>query len=235
MDVAQRLRDGVEALKAGRSGDAVAALRAVYEDADLAASQELADIRARVCSLYAQALLDDGQAEAAQGPVRDALRLLRKLRDTAGLTEVRALQDRVVAALAEARADDVRRAEQARIASTPLGDLLAHASDEPARVEARVKKAHALVEAGLLEEAADVAREAVAAAQALAHVQWEVLARIAWARAVPREAQVQLEAALQRADTANEFNLVSTIARAAEVAGVELPAHVGPHAPDGAS
>lgn len=230
-DAAAQLLAGVEALRRGAPGEAVAPLQAVCDDPDLAAADDLADVRARAWSLLAQAHLENGDPEAAEGPCREALRLLRRLRDTDGLGHVRALQDRIVGTLAH-DADRARRlAEQARIADTRLDTLLAGATDDVARAEVLTKKAGALLDTGRPDEAAPLARDAVRAADASGHATWRTLARLALARAVPDEAVTHCIDAHRVAVDADEFNLVSTVAAAAVDLGVDLPPELGPHRP----
>lgn len=190
------------------------------------------DIRARACSLYAQALLESGRPHDAEGPCREAIRLLRKLRDKPGLDEVRALQDRIVQAIAH-DAEQASRLERMRVvAQTPLEALLADAPTSSARVEAMLQKAHAYADLDQRLDALPVAERAVAEADALAEVRQQVLARIALARACDADRAVAvLVQASELAGDAREFNLIATIARAAEVAGLTLPADPGPHAP----
>lgn len=227
----QRLADGVAALRAGRPAQAVERLRPVWEDPDLAAAEDLRDVRARVGSLLSQALLEAGHPAEAEHFCRDAIRLLRSLRDRQGLDEVRGLQDRIVAALAQDAEQIARRAEQERIAATPLAELLPGAEDDAARADILVKKAHALGDVGKPEEAAALAREALVLARGLDDVRIEVLAHLALGRADPEHATEHHHAAYHRAERADEFNLVSTVAAAAKSAGVTLPVELGPHAP----
>lgn len=230
-DLPTRLAAGVAALQAARWDDAIDALGPVYADPELASSEDLRDIRASVCSLYAQALLEAGRPHDADRPCRDAIRIVRALRDRAALDAVRSLQDRIVAAIAHDAERAQRLAEQARIAATPLDDLLAHAHDDAARAEVLVKKAQAHVDVGQAAEGAQLATRAVEAARLADHVTWEVFALLALARADASQAQQALHAAYRRAERAEEFNLVSATARTARELQVALPTEPGPHLP----
>jgi hypothetical protein len=229
VDLPARIAEGVAALREGRPADAATALAPVLADPDLAAAADLADVRARVASLLAQALLDAGRPHEAEAPCREAIRLLRRLGDREGLDEVRALQDRVVKAIAHDREQAARREEQARIAATPLDALLAEVTSSTSRADVLLKKAHALVDAGRPDEAAPLADEALALAGD--DVRAGVLARLAVARARPDRADEALVAAYRVAERAEEFNLVSLVAHAARLAGVRLPVEHGPHGP----
>lgn len=234
MEAADRLAQAMDALRAGRWVDAEADLAVVRAALTAAQDPELRDISARVCSLHAQALHALGRLADADRACRDALRLLRALGDRAGMDQVRSLQDVIVRGLAHDAEARQRQVEQTRIASTPLAELLVDATTPLARAEVLTKKATALTDTGDPDAARPLAVEAVALASAGGDVTWEVMARIALARVSPPDvAAAELAAALHAADAANEFNLVATLARAAEVIGVPLPTHPGPHgAPD---
>lgn len=226
--LADRLAHGVRALRERRPAEAVDALAPVAADPELAAAEDLRDVRARVLALYAQALLESGRPAEAEPVVRDAIRLVRRLGDKAGLEEVRGLQDRVVKALVEAADQARRREEQARVAATPLDVLLAGATDDRARAEALVKKAVALADVGDASGAA-LARDALDAATRAADVTWQVFALVALARHEPHAASEHLRSAARVADDADEFNLISVVVEASRTLGVPLPTHPGAH------
>lgn len=229
-DLPARLRAGVDALRQGRPDRAAALLASVTADPAFQAADDLRDVRARALSLQAQALFDAGRPAEADRPCRDAIRLLRALRDKAGLSEVRALQDRIVGALAHDAEAAQREAERQRIAATPLEDLLADARSPSEAADRCLKKASALLDGGELAAAAPVAADALARAEDTGDVRLRVLARIAYARSHPSGALDALVAAHGLAADAAEFNLVSVVARAADVLDVALPLEAGPHA-----
>ncbi len=233
-DLPARLAEGVEALRAERWHDALTPLRQVATSPDLATAEGLGDVRARACSLYAQALLECGRARDAEAPCREALRLLRGLRDKAGIDAVRALQDRIVRAIAHDAEQAVRAQEMATVSATPLATLLDRATTPTMRVEAMMRKAHALADhpdQASEDDGTAVSAMAVREADVLGDVRLRVLSRIAASRhAAPDDAASWLEDAARLAGDAEEFNLVATIARAAEVQGVALAKHPGPHA-----
>lgn len=226
--LARRLLDGVEALRAERFDAARDALLEVAGAPELAAAADLVDVRARATTLLAQAMLGAGDLDGALPWLDAAERLLGGLGDRDGLAHVRALRRRRDDALAD-RARKAQAAERlARLAATPLEALRARAPSPAALLDLLVQKANAEVEAHRPEDAAAIAREALDLAVGLDSVRGEVLARLSLARAEPSSAAEQLEAAWRRAERADEFNLVGAVARAAELAGVELPALHGP-------
>lgn len=229
MDIHEHIASGLAALRAGRAADAQASLAIAWNDPDLQAAEDLADVRARVGSLYAQAALGAGQLDVADRACRDALRLLRRLGDRGGLDQVRKLQDEIVVALARAAEHAQRLAEQRTVASTPLAHLLAGVTDPMVRAELLVKKATAHADLGEHDAGLPLAQEALSLAHTHDSTQWVVLANLALVRLDPAHAGDHLIAAHTRADAADEFNLISTVARAATLAGVSLPAHPGPH------
>lgn len=226
--LARRLLDGMAALRDARFDEARAALTEVAEDPDLAAADDLVDVRARACTLLVQAMLGAHALDDAGRWLDEAERLLGRLGDRDGLAEVRALRRQRADALTD-RARKAQAAERlARLAATPLDEIRSRAPSPPALLDLLVQKANAEVEAGRPDEAADVAREALELAERLDSVRGEVLARMSLARAEPGCAQEQLALAWSRAERADEFNLVGAVARAAELAGVELPTLHGP-------
>jgi hypothetical protein len=228
-DLAARLARGVQLLRAGRPRDAAGDLEVVARSPELAAEAELMDIRARALSLYAQALLESGRPAEADAPCREALGLLRRLRDREGVDEVRALQDRVVRAITEAKDATSRLEEARRVAELPIEALLSEAASPGERAAVLVRKAQALADAGREEEAADLAFAGLDVARAHAEVTWEVFARLVLARVEPGLAEQQIHAAHAAAVAADELNLVSTIAHTASTLGVAMPVEPGPH------
>jgi hypothetical protein len=222
-DLADQLSRGVSALGREAYDEAATLLGGVWTDPAFQQAEDLADIRARVASLYAQALFETGDVHGADKVCRQAIRLVRKLRDKEGLQQVRSLQDRIVGTLAHDAEAAARLAEQQRVASTPLDELVASASTDEERVAVLVRKATAHCDVGELDEGGLLAQRGLDDATVLGHATWQVMARLALARARPSEALEHLVAARQTADEASEFNLISTIARAADVCGVELP------------
>lgn len=221
-DLPDAVRRGVDALRSGRPADAVDALATVVADEALAAAPDLVDIRARVLVLHAQALSESGRLDEAKSAIPEALRAVRRLDDDDGIHAVKQLQARLVRDIA----DDHRRAseaiERARVARTPIDELLAAGVAEQ-RADVLLRKANAMIDTGSPEEGGGYADEALALAMAARSVRDEVLARLSIARARPADAAQQVAAALAIAERAADFNLVGTVARAAALHGVALP------------
>lgn len=93
--IAGRLAAGVRLLREGRAAEAAAALEIVCRDPELAAAQDMRDIRARSFSLYAQALWKSGRPADALPYLEAALRLTRALGDVEGTQEVEALRQEI--------------------------------------------------------------------------------------------------------------------------------------------
>lgn len=223
LDTPALLQAGVAALREQRFDEAVEKLETVWKDEAFATSEDLADIRARVGSLLAQAHLERGDARAADRPCREAIRILRRLRDKPGLDAVRELQDRIVRSLAHDAEAASRLAEQRRVATTPIEELLEGVEGEE-RLAALVRKATAHIDLDEHDVGAILAQQGLDEAREASHATWQVMALLALARATPQRAVAHLVAARDIADSHSEFNLISTVARAAQVAEVELPA-----------
>lgn len=229
MELADRLQRGVERLRAGDAAGAAEDLRAVTSDPHFAAATDMDDVRASAWSLLAQASLESGAFAEADRACRESLRILRRLGDPNAMHEVRGLQDRIVRAIAEDRDMAARREEAAVVAATPVAELLSEAATPEDVAAALVKKANALLDSGAADQAADLAYDALARARAHGLVTWEVFARLALLRADADHADEHLRAAHELAAGAQEFNLIATIARAADLAGLALPLEAGPH------
>lgn len=215
------------ALRAHNPAEAVRLLTPVVHAPELD-DPELLDVRARLCSLYAQALLESGETADAGLWVRKALRATSTLKDSAGLAEVRALQGRIVGATADAEAARQRQVEREHIAATPLDTLLQTASTPAARAGILTKKAAAHASADEVETAVRLYHRAIAAADAAAVVREQVLARLGIAAIDPQRATAWIRAAQALAERAEEYTLLGTIAREATRLRVPLPTIHGP-------
>jgi hypothetical protein len=221
LDLPDHVRRGVEALKADRPAEAAEALRPVAEDAELAAAEDLRDVRLRVLTLYAQALLGSDRAAEAEATLRDAAALADVLEDAEGRKVVKGLRAQAATAAMEAHRKAAEAKAAAKLSAVPMADLVARNPDARARADALIRKAQADLDVGDAASGAACAREVLENAPTARE---EVLARLLLARAEPGSASQQLEAALTRATTAGEFNLVGAVAKTAELAGVPVPA-----------
>lgn len=223
MDLAQRLAEGVSALREGRAAAAAELLEPVATDPELAGSAELRNIYARVSSLYAQALLESGRPAAARVPVRAALDALSRLGDAVGTRVVTQLQERIAEAIAANFQDQARQRALRELAKRDPEELLAEFSTIEAKLPVMVKRANAARVVGDWTLARELGHRAAALADGAGDTRHFVLATILLAEVEPELAMQHLERARRRADAADEFNLVGAVAKAAAAAGVELP------------
>lgn len=214
--IAETLQKGVDALRAQRPGDAVAPLTEAWEA--LEDAEELQDFAARVASLLAQALLEQGDAAAARPYAHQALRRLRTAGDEEGLQQVRALDEQIGAALEAKRRDVAARAKAAAYAEQTTEAIEAMAQSPLARADALLKHVDSLRRVGQPQRAIHSAERALHWARAPREV---VLAHLALAE-LGVDASDHLSAAHRVADEASETTLVGLVAKAAELAGVEL-------------
>lgn len=227
--LAGRLLDGRDHLRALRFHEAVEAITEVVDDPEFAVATDLRDVRLRATTMLAQALLGAGFLDRADARLDRVEAELEGTPEAAeGLPEVRDLRSRV----AEARADRQKQSaiadRLARLADVPVEILRTRTADPSARLELLIQKANAEVEAGRPDQAVQIGEEALLLARELASVRGEVLARMSLARAAPSRAHEELNLAWSCAERANEFNLVGAVARAADLAGVDLPMLHGP-------
>lgn len=226
--IADALLAGVHALQAGQPRKARALLEVVADDPVLAKATDLRDVRARACSLLAQACLNDEDATAADRWAMEAMRLLRAEDDPVGLAAVRSLHVDIRSGLDAAQRRRLAADQEAKLATISVDELLADAPTPQLRADRLVKKAQAELTAGRADEAAVVAR--LALQEAIEHdlIRERTLARTTLARADASVAPSALHDAWADASAHDEFNLVGIIARTAERLGVTLPTLDGP-------
>lgn len=225
--LAECVQRGIAALARQDWAEATRVLGTAASDPDLEAHADLQDVRARVLSMHAQGLLRLGRIAEANHQVRAAMRILRDLEDESGLNEVRALSTQIFQAGLEQRQRADRRRKLAELAEQPLEQIVA-GLEGAELAERLVERADAELLADRPLEAQRSAEQALNTAVAAQALREEVLARIALARCVPDRATEELTAAWSRAEKADEFNLVSLVANAAEALGVRLPRLQGP-------
>ena len=224
MAVTDTLAAGVQALRDGQAEEAARLFDEACSDEAFSTQPDLRDLYARACSLHAQALLFAGRPARARKPLRRALDLLEALHDDDGLQAVRALEKQVGEAMAEDFAAMARRREQQALSRRSMDEAVAGIEAASVRAEILVKWGLGALSDGRADEAGAAAHRAIAEAQSCGNIKHEVLARLALASIEPDRAVAHLEAARACADAADEFNLVGAVARAAEQAGVSLPA-----------
>jgi len=220
--LAEGLSRGMEALHDGWPGQAVDALAPVVASPELAQALDLQDVRARACSLYAQALLACGRTQQAALWAGTAMRILQRHPDLEGKQLVAQLQEEIEAS-DRAQGGALATLERHRVRALSLEQLLASAADADQRCELAVKKANAHLDEDLLIDAAAAATTALKLAERCASPRAKVLAHLTAARAKVAPASELLAAALAIADHSDDFNLVAAVARAARIHGVDLP------------
>lgn len=210
--LAVRLRQGVDALNSNQPDRAIEPLRDVCNDPILREAPNMADVRARALSLFAQALHQTEQWAEARHIIDSALLLTRRLGEPDGLAEVEAL-----------RADIL----------TASGGSTSHAAGlrpPPTGIDAMLAQANAHLDANATQRAIETAQAALTAAEAENDVRGGVLSRLTLARAEPVAAPKWVKEALRLADEASDFTLVGIIARTAELHGIPLPTEPAPPA-----
>jgi hypothetical protein len=214
------LDEAVEALRGERFGEALILL-----DAALMANTLPEPARARALGMRAQALHGLGQLDRAKDALVLALRAARALGDADGVTQLRGLNQAIYAALAHRSEQTRLAAEEATLLESSLERLLESAQSPEERVMAVIRKANQAAEGG--EPDVPLARRAVSEADTLPQgIREQVLARLCLARACPEEAARWLTDARDRADDADEPNLIGAVASAARAMGVRFAERV---------
>lgn len=226
--LAAHLKEGVAAMRQGAWNRAVLHLRPVAHDEVLEAADDLADIRARVLTLLAQALLEDGEV----GDHDEVEALL--VRATALAEDARPivndLQERLDDARRRALEAEAHDARTRRLADADIEPWLERLTDPDRRCDLLTQKAAAVLALQGPVPAAPFAERALAIGHE-AQLRSRVMAHLVMARTHPEAAKAHLDAALAMADAASEFTLVGTIARTAELLGLPLPTQQGASMP----
>ena len=179
--LARQLLSGVEHLRAGRAEEACVALAAVTTDADLAAADDLVDVRARALTLLSDAQLQMDALEDATASLAEAERLVRALDDATGLAEIHEISKRVRSAREAQRQAAQRQASAARLRAITVPALTQQFEGQPERLtDALIKKANAHADASENELAIALADQALSRANEGSSVRLEVLALYLW-------------------------------------------------------
>jgi len=220
----------VACLRRGDASRALLHLRPVAEDADLAASPDLADVRSRALALLAQALIEAPVPEGGDGleSLQEAEALLDEAEAlvSAAAEATTSLRDALLDARTARLEASARAARTTRLAATDVEPLLARISDPARRLDLLLHKAQAELDAGRCEEALAFAERVLDAHSE--DPRHSVMAWLTQAAAAPETAEARVTKAYALAEGASEFNLVGTVARTAELLGVALPRLVGP-------
>lgn len=217
--IADALTAGVTALREGRPTDAVPRLVEALEG--LEGNEDLEDFTARAASLLAQARLAIGDLAGARQAAHQAMRILRRHQDQAGLDEVRSLDEQIGAALEAQKRALVARAKAESAAAQTADALEAMATTPYARADALLQHTDALRRVEEPERAVHSATRAAFWADAAGAVRERVLARLALAE-LGQDPELQLAEAGAIADAANETTLVGLVAKACELLGIAL-------------
>lgn len=227
--LAAHLREGLAAMKRQAWDRALLHLRPVARSDAWAGADDLGDVQARVLTLLAQTLLERGdvadhdEIEAALGRAR--------LCDPSpeGAAAVSSLDERLQDARRTALEAAAAQARAQRLADADIEPWLERLADPDRRCDLLTQKAAAELAEGRPQAAAAFAERAMALPEA-ASLRSQVMARLVMARTHPADAQPYVLRALAMADAASEFTLVGTVAKTAELLGVELPVQQGPTA-----
>ena len=215
--IADALTAGVTALREHRPADAVPLLAEALEG--LAGHDDLEDFAARAASLLAQARLATDDLAGARQAAHQAMRILRKHQDQAGLDEVRALDEQIGAALEAQKRALAARAKAGSLAAMTTADVENLATSELARADLLLQHTDALRRLDQPERASLSANRAGFWADRADAVRERVLARIALAE-LGEDPASRLDEAGAIADAANETTLVGLIAKARALLGI---------------
>ena len=222
MNLADTLAKGVQAVRDGRFSDGIPLLKTVVEDPEFRAHPELQDLRARACSLLAQALLATEDPGPADRFARQAVDILEEAGDTVGLAEVEGLRREILACAVENRRVADQRARRARLREVPIDELVSAASDSAEAARMLMERSMAEHEAGESSAAIGLANRARNLADDHGSVKEQVLTRLLVAQVDSHQRVAALRSAYHLALTADQTGLIAGVARTAEQLDVPL-------------
>jgi hypothetical protein len=228
MNLAERLAQGVSALREGRPADAATRLREVVDHPDFRAAPDLLDLRARAASLLAQALLATDEVGPADRYAREALEAVEELGDSEGIAQIHALRQEIMGRALALRNERERHARRARLRTVSIEELLGSTVDPCERVGLLIERASAASEAGDDTEARELAERATAMADREATVKEQVLSRLLVAQVMADKRLDALRSAYRLALAANEPGLITGIAQTAAQVGIPHSTIDGP-------
>lgn len=220
MDLASELSRGVEALRDGRTSEAVELLTSVVETPAFREHSDLQDVRARACSLLAQALLTLDKVGPADRFAREALDALDIAPDPTGREQVDTLRREIMGRAMELRRDREQRARRSRLLQIPVQELIEAGKDDAERVRMLMERATAELEAGNASRAQRIANRARNLADGAAELKEQVLTRLLVAQVDPEQRLTALQGAYRLALSADEPGLITGVARTADQLGV---------------
>jgi len=228
-ELAQHLLQGAEELNKGHPAEATTLLKVVATDPGLQDARDLADVRARACSLYAQALLGVDEIEEAEVWIREALRITRQEGDMDGLRVLRTLHADILKRKQDRQTQEDERARSVALAEVSVQEIVADARSPHELAQRLVERAAAAVEVQRFEEGHTIALQALDIATEHQMTRERVLAHLILARVEPDNAQDILVTALEVARQAHEVQLITLIAKSAQLFDVQLEPHELPH------
>jgi len=229
-DAPQRVARAVRALRERNPRLAADLLLPVAHSRALANAPDLVDVRAKVCSLLAQALLACDRPDAALTWVSTAQDLADTAHDAHARDTLTALRTQIEEGVAAATRTKASQRRRAHVASVPLEQLLGPVTDASRRRAVMVEKGLADADAGRPEDARRVLTAAKALADDASDCREQVLARIGLSRITSAPAPLLVDA-VRVARDAGEPQLVGVVAREAELRGVDLGTQRGPILP----
>ncbi|TNE87484.1 MAG: hypothetical protein EP330_18650 [Deltaproteobacteria bacterium] len=220
MNLAERLAEGVAALRDGRPAEAATALREVVDDPDFQEHPELADVRARAASLLAQALLATDEVGPADRYARMALDALDAFPDPEGKAQIDGLRKEIMGRALELRRKSDQKTRRQRLLALPVDELLAAAADDAEKARLLIERATAESEAERIPQAIRLANQARHLADEAHALKEQVLTRLLVAQLDEAQRLPALRSAYQLALAAGETGLITGVARTAEQVGV---------------
>lgn len=224
MTLPETLAQGVQAVRNGRFAEGAALLRTVVEEPSFIEHPELQDLRARACSLLAQALLATDELGPADRFARQAVEILEELEDKQGLAEVEALRRDILSSAVEQRRVADQRARRARLLAVPIDELIADAADDAEASRMLMERATAEHDAGNSSAAAVLANRARNLADESGSVKEQVLTRLLVAQVDAEQRLAALRGAYHIALAADQTALIGGVARTAEQ--LDIPTHL---------
>lgn len=221
-DLASVLAQAVAALHEGKHDSAIPGLREVVENEAFRVHPDLQDVRARTCSLLAQALLATDEVGPADRYAREALDALELAPDPLGRAEVDGLRKEIMSRAITLRREQDQRQRRERLRHLPLQEIIDAASDDAECARMLIERATADNEAGDHDAARRTANRARNLADRSAQLKEQVLSRLLVAQVDPDQRLAALRSAYQLALAADEPGLITGIARTATQVGIPL-------------
>jgi len=205
------LLEGMNQIKSGSHDTACRNIKAALEMGLDVATE------GRAYSMLAQSQLALEKYDDAKGSLRKSIRRAHDVGDKEALPALHQMMAEISGGQAKENILTSRRERQNEVAETSLDSLLEETSDPNERLDVTLEKADSLTIGGEFEQAIELAKSVLEDAQSddIQSTRHQVLALIAIANATPENPGPTLERARAIADSANEFNLVTAVVKAA--------------------